>query len=101
MVHAAHPGRSIQRYVNPSRSSGLDRGEQVAGRLGLAVPSVERYCSIDLLLASSRSIFLSVRPSRSDATDFARSVGGLLFAAGAVVLFARKSGHHGWSDFAE
>lgn len=28
-----------------------------------------------------------------------RSVGGVLFAAGAVVLLIRKSGHHQWSDF--
>jgi hypothetical protein len=41
-----------------------------------------------------------VRLSRGDTTDLLRSVGGLLFAAGSVVLFARKSGHHGWSDFA-
>jgi hypothetical protein len=41
-----------------------------------------------------------MRLSRGDTTDLLRSVGGLLLATGAVVLFARKSGHHGWSDFA-
>lgn len=41
-----------------------------------------------------------MRLSRGNATDLSRSIGGLLFATGAVVLFARKSGHHGWSDFA-
>jgi hypothetical protein len=41
-----------------------------------------------------------VRLPRGDATDLLRSVGGLLLATGAVVLFARKSGHHGWSAFA-
>jgi hypothetical protein len=40
-----------------------------------------------------------VRLPRRDATDLLRSVGGLLLATGAVVLLARKSGHHGWSDF--
>jgi hypothetical protein len=40
-----------------------------------------------------------VRLPRGDATDLLRSVGGLLLATGAVVLFARKSGHHGWSAF--
>lgn len=37
--------------------------------------------------------------SRGDVRDLLRSLGGLLFAAGAVVLFARKSEHQGWSDF--
>src|ERR1700738_473869 len=43
---------------------------------------------------------LGVQVSRRDLSDLLRSVGGLLFAAGAVVLLARKSAHHGWSDFA-
>src|SRR2546421_164854 len=41
-----------------------------------------------------------MRRSRGEASDLLRSVGGLLVAAGAVVLLIRKSGHHGWSDFA-
>ncbi len=41
----------------------------------------------------------AVRISRRDVTDLSRSVGGLLFAVGAVVLFIRKSGDHQWSDF--
>jgi hypothetical protein len=41
-----------------------------------------------------------MRLSRGNATDLSRSVGGLLLATGAVVLFARKSDHHGWSDYA-
>jgi hypothetical protein len=32
--------------------------------------------------------------------DLLRSVGGVLFAVGAVLVLARKSGHHGWGDFA-
>jgi hypothetical protein len=32
--------------------------------------------------------------------DLLRSVGGLLFAAGAIVLLSRKSGHGEWGDFA-
>jgi hypothetical protein len=38
--------------------------------------------------------------SKRDITDLLRSVGGLLFAVGAVVLLVRKSGHHEWSDLA-
>jgi hypothetical protein len=41
-----------------------------------------------------------VQRSERDLSDLLRSVGGLLFAAGAVVLVVRKSGHHGWGDFA-
>ncbi len=41
-----------------------------------------------------------MRLSRGNATDLSRSIGGLLLATGAVVLFARKSGHHEWSDYA-
>lgn len=41
-----------------------------------------------------------MRLSRRDLTDFSRSVGGLLFAAGAVLVFVRKSGHHEWGGFA-
>ncbi len=37
--------------------------------------------------------------SRRDIPDLLRSAGGVLLAAGAVILFARKSGHDGWSDF--
>jgi len=37
--------------------------------------------------------------TKRDLTDLPRSVGGVLFAAGAVVLLERKSGHHEWSDF--
>jgi hypothetical protein len=32
--------------------------------------------------------------------DLLRSAGGVLFAVGAVLVLARKSGHHGWGDFA-
>jgi hypothetical protein len=38
--------------------------------------------------------------SARNITDMLRSIGGLLFAVGAAVLFVRKSGHHGWSDLA-
>jgi hypothetical protein len=43
---------------------------------------------------------MAMRLSRGNATDLSRSMGGLLLATGAVILFARKSDHHGWSDFA-
>src|ERR1019366_2008096 len=43
---------------------------------------------------------LKVQLPKRDITDLLRSVGGLLFAVGAVVLLVRKSGHHEWSDFA-
>jgi hypothetical protein len=42
-----------------------------------------------------------VRLSKDRTTDLLRSVGGLLFAAGALVLLARKSGHHQWGAFAQ
>src|SRR5580700_3479649 len=38
--------------------------------------------------------------SKRDTMDLLRSVGGVLFAVGAVLVLARKSGHHGWGDFA-
>ena len=38
--------------------------------------------------------------SRRDVPDLLRSVGGVLFVAGAVTLLIRKSGHHGWGEFA-
>jgi hypothetical protein len=41
-----------------------------------------------------------MQPRRRDVADLTRSVGGVLFAVGAVVLFARKSGHQEWSSFA-
>jgi hypothetical protein len=41
-----------------------------------------------------------VQLSRRDLTDLSRSVGGLLFAAGAVLVLVRKSGHHEWGGFA-
>ncbi|HEY5342468.1 MAG TPA: hypothetical protein VIJ66_02295 [Solirubrobacteraceae bacterium] len=41
-----------------------------------------------------------MRLSRRDLTDLSRSVGGLLFAAGAVLVLVRKSGHHEWGGFA-
>ena len=41
-----------------------------------------------------------MQPPRRDVADLTRSVGGVLFAVGAVVLFLRKSGHHEWSSFA-
>jgi hypothetical protein len=41
-----------------------------------------------------------MRLSRGNATDLSRSIGGLLLGTGAVILFARKSGHHAWSDYA-
>jgi hypothetical protein len=40
-----------------------------------------------------------LKPSKRDITDLLRSVGGVLFAVGAVVLLVCKSGHHEWSDF--
>jgi hypothetical protein len=43
---------------------------------------------------------MGVQVSRRDLSDLLRSVGGLVFAAGAVVLLIRKSGDQGWSDFA-
>lgn len=41
-----------------------------------------------------------MRLSRRDLRDLSRSVGGLLFAAGAVLVLVRKSGHHEWGGFA-
>jgi hypothetical protein len=41
-----------------------------------------------------------VRSASRDTTDLLRSVGGVLFAAGSVVLYVRKAGHHAWGDFA-
>lgn len=41
-----------------------------------------------------------VRRSERDLSDLLRGVGGLLLAVGAVVLLVRKSGSHGWGDFA-
>ena len=38
--------------------------------------------------------------SKRDTMDLLRSVGGVLFTVGAVLVLARKSGHHGWGDFA-
>jgi hypothetical protein len=38
--------------------------------------------------------------SKRDTMDLLRSAGGVLFAVGAVLVLARKSGHHGWGDFA-
>jgi hypothetical protein len=38
--------------------------------------------------------------SKREIADLLRGIGGLLFAIGAIVLLARKSGHHEWSDFA-
>jgi hypothetical protein len=43
----------------------------------------------------------TVRLSKRDVPDLLRSVGGLLFAAGAVLVLARKSGHHEWGAFAQ
>ena len=42
-----------------------------------------------------------MRLSRDRTTDLLRSVGGLLFAAGALVLLTRESGHHQWGAFAQ
>jgi len=39
--------------------------------------------------------------SRRDIPDLLRSVGGVLFAVGAVLVLTRESGHHGWGDFAQ
>ena len=41
-----------------------------------------------------------MQPSKRELADLLRSVGGLLFAVGAVVLLVRKSGDHEWSIFA-
>ena len=38
--------------------------------------------------------------SRREVSDLVRCVGGLIFAAGAIVLLARESTHHGWGSFA-
>jgi len=43
----------------------------------------------------------AVRLSKRDFPDLLRSVGGLLFAVGAVLVLARKSGHHEWGAFAQ
>jgi hypothetical protein len=40
-------------------------------------------------------------PSKRDIPDLLRSVGGVLFAVGAVLVLIRESGHHGWGDFAQ
>jgi hypothetical protein len=39
--------------------------------------------------------------AKRDVTDLLRSVGGVLFAVGAVLFLTRESGHHGWSHFAQ
>jgi hypothetical protein len=41
-----------------------------------------------------------MQPSARNASDISRSVGGLLLAAGAVVLLIRKASHHEWSNIA-
>lgn len=41
-----------------------------------------------------------MRLSKRDTEDLLRSVGGLMFAAGAVALLVRKSGHNDWGDLA-
>jgi len=41
-----------------------------------------------------------MRPLKRDIPDLTRSVGGVLFAVGAIVLLLRKSGHGEWSSFA-
>jgi hypothetical protein len=43
---------------------------------------------------------IQMRRSERDLTDLLRGVGGLLFAAGAIVLLVRKSGAGQWSDLA-
>lgn len=43
----------------------------------------------------------AVQPSKRDLADLLRSVGGVLFAVGAVVVLVRESGHHGWGAFAQ
>ena len=42
----------------------------------------------------------SLQFSRRDVTDLSRAAGGLLFAAGAVLVLARGSGHHELGSFA-
>jgi hypothetical protein len=42
-----------------------------------------------------------MRLSRHDATDLLRSIGGVLFAAGAVLVLVRESAHHEWGAFAQ
>jgi hypothetical protein len=42
---------------------------------------------------------VAVHFARRDMADLSRSVGGLLFTLGAVVLFLRKVGHHEWGGF--
>jgi hypothetical protein len=42
-----------------------------------------------------------MRLSKDDVPDFLRSAGGVLFAAGAVLLLTRKSTHHQWGAFAQ
>ena len=41
-----------------------------------------------------------MRASRGEISDLLRGLGGLLLAAGAVVLLVRKSGPQGWSELA-
>jgi hypothetical protein len=41
-----------------------------------------------------------VQRAERDRPELLRTLGGLLFATGAVVLLVRKSGHGGWSDLA-
>ncbi len=42
----------------------------------------------------------ALRLSKRDTADLLRSVGGLLFAVGAMALLVRKSDHHEWSSLA-
>jgi hypothetical protein len=51
-------------------------------------------------LPSARCLLCArVQLSKRDTADLLRSVGGLLFAVGAVVLLSRKPGHHEWNHF--
>ena len=51
-------------------------------------------------LPSARCLLCAqVQPSKRDTVDLLRSVGGLLFAVGALALLSRKPGHHEWNHF--
>jgi hypothetical protein len=49
--------------------------------------------------ARSLLIVCHVQLSKRDTADLLRSVGGLLFAIGALTLLSRKPGHHEWNHF--
>jgi hypothetical protein len=82
-----------------SNARALSCAARVTGR---APPALAPVCDSSARRETVRSDRdgLVVHSSQRDLSDLLRTIGGLLFATGAVVLLVRKSGHQGWSDFA-